>query len=145
MCPNSEAQGLSYYQAITTRGREANPFFLLMGIEVLRAADGESTLQMPVRPEMRNGAGLLQGGLFVSLADEAMALALCSVLGATDRIATVSESTSFLKGVREGVVVAIGRVVRKGRRVAFTDGEVRELTIEGALLARTTAVFAVMP
>ncbi len=134
----------SYLQAIRERGREANPFFRLMGIDVLQVGQAEATLTMSVRPDMLNGVGWLQGGIFVSLADEAMALALYAALGEKTRIATVTESTSFLKGIRGGTVIATGRVVKAGRRLAFTEGDVRSETPSGDLLARTAAVFAVL-
>ncbi len=134
----------SYLQAIHERGREANPFFHLMGIDVLQVGQAEATLTMSIRPDMLNGVGWLQGGIFVSLADEAMALALYAALGETARIATVTESTSFVKGIRGGTVIATGRVVKTGRRLAFTEGDVRSETPGGDLLARTTALFAVL-
>jgi uncharacterized protein (TIGR00369 family) len=79
----------------------------------------------------------------VALADEAMALALYPMLETTEGIATISESTSFIKGVREGVILAEGRVIRKGRRVAFCEGEVRMDDTDKTMLSRTTASFAV--
>ncbi len=133
----------SYYEAIRARGREANPFFVLMDVEIVRVGEGEAQLQMRVRPDMRNGEGWLQGGLLVALADESMALALYSALGSGHRIATISESTQFLKGVRDGTISAAGRVVRKGRRVAFAEAEVQSGSSDGEPLARTSAAFAV--
>ena len=141
---DDETKHPPYLETIKKRGREANPFFMLMGVEVMHIGNGEATLEMPVRPDMHNGEGWLQGGLFVSLADEAMALALYTILDDTERIATVSEATNFMKGVQDGKVVATGRVVKKGRRVAFAEGEVREGTPDGELLTKTTAAFAVM-
>ncbi len=133
---------MTYLEELARRGRDANPFFRLMEIDVDGYGDGTARLSMEVRPDMTNGVGWLQGGIFVALADEAMALALYSVLAEEERIATIAEYTSFIKGVREGSVIATGRVVRKGRRVAFTDGEVR--SGDGTLLSRTSASFAVM-
>lgn len=133
--------GRSYLEELKARGREGNPFFLLMGIDVARMGDGEAALEMPVRPDMHNGLGWLQGGVLVALADEAMALALYTTLDENQQIATVSESTSFLKGTRDGALQAIGRVVKRGRRVAFTEAEVRR---DGEVLSRTTAVFALL-
>ena len=144
MSTDDETRHPPYLDAIKKRGREANPFFTLMGIDVIHIGNGEATLAMPVRPDMHNGEGWLQGGLFVALADEAMALALCTILDGSERIATVSQATSFMKGVRDGKLVATGRVVKKGRRIAFTEGEVREETPEGELLTKTTAAFAVL-
>jgi acyl-coenzyme A thioesterase PaaI-like protein len=72
-----------------------------------------------------------------------MALALTTVLSDEEGIATISESTSFVKGTQDGVIRAEGRVVKKGRRVAFAEAEVRMEGGENTLLSRTTAAFAV--
>jgi acyl-CoA thioesterase len=133
---------MGYLEEIQNRGRKANPFFRLMGIDVGSFGKGEAELSMEVRQDMLNGAGWLQGGLFTALCDEAMALALVTVLEEGERIATISESTSFLQGIRKGRVVAKGRVVKKGRHVAFTEGTVAN--IEGQILSQTSASFAVI-
>ncbi|MDM7911599.1 MAG: PaaI family thioesterase [Methanotrichaceae archaeon] len=133
---------MGYLEEIKSRGREANPFFRLMGIDVDSLGRGEAELSMEVRPDMLNGVGWLQGGLFTALCDEAMALALFTVLEEGERIATISESTSFLQGIREGRVVARGRVVKKGRHVAFTEGTVEDF--EGHVLSQTSASFTVL-
>ncbi|MDD1696485.1 MAG: PaaI family thioesterase, partial [Methanoregula sp.] len=100
-------------------------------------------LKMLVRPDMHNGVGWLQGGILAAIADEAMALALYSLLSKTESIATISESTSFIKGVQGGYIVAKARVIRKGRRVAFAEGEVFADDEGMTLLSRTSAAFAV--
>jgi len=71
-------------------------------------------LFMPVRPDMLNGVGWLQGGLYSALCDEAMALALFTVLEEEEDIATISESTSFLQGIKKGCISAQAKVVKKG-------------------------------
>jgi uncharacterized protein (TIGR00369 family) len=134
---------MNYLDKIKKDGRMANPFFCLMGIEVESAEAGRAVLKMQVRPDMHNGVGWLQGGMLAALADEAMALAIYTQLSDGEGIATISESTSFIRGVRDGVVYAEGRVIRKGRRVAFCEGEVWTQNGEKALLSRTTAAFAV--
>ncbi|HSD58369.1 MAG TPA: PaaI family thioesterase, partial [Methanotrichaceae archaeon] len=65
-----------------------------------------------------------------------------TVLKEGERIATISESTSFLQGIRKGKVVARGRVVKKGRHVAFTEGTVADF--EGQILSQTSASFTVI-
>ena len=71
---------MRYLANIQALGRDANPFFRLMGIELGSYGEGEAVLFMPVRPDMLNGVGWLQGGLYSALCDEAMALALFTVL-----------------------------------------------------------------
>lgn len=134
---------MSYLEKIRKKERDANPFFSLMGIDVVRVEAGRSVLRMEIRPDMCNGVGWLQGGMFTALADEAMALALYPVLSGNEGIATISESTSFIKGAREGVLIAEGRVIKKGRRIVFAEGDVRADDLEKTLLARTSAAFAV--
>jgi uncharacterized protein (TIGR00369 family) len=134
---------MNYLEKIKVEGRQANPFFCLMGIDVAEIGDGRAVLRMEVRPDMANGVGWLQGGIPVALADEAMALALYTKLEAEEGIATISESTSFVKGIRSGVIIAEGRVIKKGRRVAFMESEVRVEDGEKTLLSRTSAAFAV--
>jgi len=133
---------MGYLEEISAKGQKANPFFVMMGIEPVSFGDGAAVLSMQVRPDMLNGDGWLQGGVYTALVDEAMALALITVLDQGERIATISEATSFLSGVQDGTIRASGRVIRKGRSVAFTEGEVAR--DDGQVLARTTASFAVL-
>lgn len=135
---------ISYLEKVKKEGRLANPFFCLMGIDVVSVEAGKAVLRMDVRPDMCNGVGWLQGGIFTALADEAMALAISPMLSPYEGIATISESTSFIRGTREGVLIAEGRVIRKGRRVAFMEGEVRADNGEKTLLSRTSAAFSVI-
>jgi uncharacterized protein (TIGR00369 family) len=135
---------MSYFEEIKKRGRDVNPFFVMMGIDVVSIGEGAAQLSMKVRPDMHNGVGWMQGGIFTAMADEAMALALYTVISPGEQIATISETTSFLKGARDEVLIATGRVVRKGRRVAFTESEVRKESSEGEILARCAAAFAIL-
>jgi uncharacterized protein (TIGR00369 family) len=91
---------------------------------------------------MLNGEDFLQGGLFTALADEAMVLAIYPLLDPEERIATISESTTFMSGAQEGVLIGTGRVLKKGRPVIFAEGDV---TMEGSdrILSRSTATFMV--
>lgn len=135
---------MNYRERIERDGRAANPFFCQMGIDVVSAGEGKAVLSMQVRPDMHNGVGWLQGGLLVALADEAMALAVYTRLADGEGIATISESTSFIKGIREGCIAAEGRVIRKGRRVAFCEAEVwADGGSERSLLSRTSAAFTI--
>jgi acyl-CoA thioesterase len=137
---------MSYIEDIRTLGRDANPFFRLMGINLGPLGKGVAELSMEVRPDMLNGVGWLQGGLFTALCDEAMALALFTILdGDEDEgIATISESTSFLRGIRMGRIKAVGRVVKRGRSVAFLEGIVTN-SGDGSCLSETVASFLIMP
>ena len=134
----------SYFERIQKYGRDVNPFFRLMGIDIEEIGDGRACLSMEVRPDMQNGVGWMQGGIFTSLADEAMALALYTRTARDEQIATISETTSFIKGERQGRIIAIAWMVRKGQRVAFLEGEIRRGDRTGEVLARSSASFLII-
>ena len=134
---------MSYIEEIGRVGRDANPFFRLMEIDVGDYGEGRAELYMSVRPDMHNGVGWLQGGLYTALCDEAMALALFTVLDKEAAIATISECTSFLQGVKSGRINAAGEAVKRGRSVAFMRGRVSSEA--GVALAECTASFAILP
>ncbi|MDD1729588.1 MAG: PaaI family thioesterase [Methanospirillum sp.] len=134
---------MSYLDAISESGQHANPFFCLMGIFPKTWGDGRATLEMTVRPDMTNGEGWLQGGMYTALVDEAMALAIYTLLEEGQMIATISCNTTFLRGVRAGeTILAESNVIRKGRQIIFAEGTV--LSEDGkAELARCSASFIV--
>ena len=133
---------MDYLEKVQNLGRAANPYFVMMGIDPVCIEKGRAVLRMPVRPEMMNGEGWLQGGIFTAITDEAMVLAIYSLLGEGETIATISETTSFMYGANDGVILAEGRVIKRGRRVAFAEGEVK--TEEGTrVLSRSSASFVV--
>ena len=135
---------MGYLEDLRNRGREANPFFGLMGIEIVSFGGGEAVLAMEVRPDMLNGAGWLQGGIYAALADEAMALALFTLLDGEETIATISQTTSYFSGISAGRIFAEGSVLRHGRRVAFTEGRVAAESADGPVLSKTSASFSII-
>jgi uncharacterized protein (TIGR00369 family) len=113
---------MSYLDEIERSGRGANPFFCLMGIEPVSWDEGRACLKMTVRPDMTNGEGWLQGGMFTALADEAMALAIYTLLKEGEMIATISCTTHFMKGAREkDTIAAEASVTRRGRQIIFAE------------------------
>ena len=131
----------SYLDRLRAEGERANPFFLMTGTRVVAMDGGAGELAVEVRPAFCNGEGWVQGGLYTALADEAIVLAIYQTLAEGETIATIAESTSFLRGVNGGTLRAVGRVVKRGRRVIFGEGQVYDG--EGRLCSVTTASYAV--
>ncbi len=131
----------SYLDRLRTEGEQANPFFSLMGIRVIRADGGVGELELDVRSDLWNGEGWVQGGIYTALADEAVVLAVYPTLEEGETIASITESTSFLRGVNQGMLRAVGRVTKRGRRVIFGEGQVFDGN--GKLCSTTTVSYAV--
>lgn len=91
------------------------------------------------RPEFANPMGVVQGGFLTGMLDETMSIAGGVASGMTHFMPTLEMKTSFLRSVRaDGARIhVIGRVVKWGRTIAFTEGELRDAT--GALCATATA------
>lgn len=131
----------SYLDRLRAEGEQANPFFAWMGIRVARADGGVGELELDVRPDLWNGEGWVQGGLYTALADEAVVLAVYQTLEEGETIASITESTAFLRGVNRGTLRAVGRVTKRGRRVIFGEGQVYDG--DGKLCSTTTVSYAV--
>jgi uncharacterized protein (TIGR00369 family) len=108
------------------------PVAELLGLRLVSVADGEVVFELDVRPEHANPMGTIQGGVICALADAAMGLAYASRLEDGESFTTLELKTNYLRQVRDGTLVAIGRVVHAGRTIGLTscdvvDGEGRKV------------------
>lgn len=133
---------MNYLDEIRGRGQKANPFFCLMGITPVEFGEGKARLAMDVRDDMKNGEGWLQGGIFTALGDEAIALAIYTLLSDKETIATVSCTTSFIRGIQSGTIHADGVVIRKGRQMIYAEASITNAK-DDSLLARCSASFII--
>ena len=84
-----------------------------------------------------SGGTTAQGGFVTAWMDFTMAQAARLKAARPVWVASLEVKVSFLKRVGPGRVVAEGRVVRMGRRVAFLDASL--VDVKGALLATATS------
>ena len=78
----------------------------------------------------------IQGGYLCAMLDECMSVACMVASGMTAVAPTLEMKTSFLRPGAPGKIKGIGRVLKWGRQVAFTEGELFDP--EGRLLAKAT-------
>lgn len=81
--------------------------------------------------------GGVQGGLVAGFLDEAMGWAHVWATDGAEAPLNLEISMTLLKLVPEGPLVGTGRVVRRGKRVIFLEGELFDPA--GTLLARATS------
>ena len=91
------------------------PFAHVLGIELTAAAPDEVAGRLDWRPDLCTTAGVLHGGVLMSLADSVGAL--CAFLnlpeGATT--STIESKTNFFRGLPDGTVHATARPLHVGR------------------------------
>jgi uncharacterized protein (TIGR00369 family) len=84
-----------------------------------------------------NPMGHIQGGYLCAMLDDVMSLAGVVASGLTHLMPTLEMKTSFLRPALPGPKLrAVGRVVKWGKTIAFTEGELFD--DQGRLLAKAT-------
>jgi len=98
------------------------PFEKLLNIEILEAKNGKATLRMPFFKQYAQGAGLMHGGVLVSLADTAVVMAIKSILEEGTHFATIKMDAEFLKPVKKGYVTAKAWIERDPKNNRIIKG-----------------------
>jgi uncharacterized protein (TIGR00369 family) len=130
--------------AVRARG-QANLFWRHLGIAVEDAREGWVRLRLPVRDELRNAAGApVHGGVYSTLVDAAVGAALGTLHAASEGgvgQTTLDLNVSFL-ATPDGDLFAEGRIIRKGRLIAF--GETTITDAAGRLVAVGRATYMLL-
>ena len=115
----------------------------LIGVEITAVTAEQVVAQLDWAPERCTAGGLLHGGVIMSLADTAGGLAAFINLpdGATGTT-TVSSSSQFTRGLRQGRATATARPLHRGRTTIVIETDVRDQ--DDRLLARVTQTQAVL-
>ena len=113
-----------------------------MDIMVVQLGEGYAQFKMPVKPEFLQGAGSMQGGLIVALADEAIAHAMMTQLKPDEGLTTIELKSNFLSGVSQGELIAEATVFKKGRSLMIGDGLVTDN--KGKKICRVCATFLLL-
>ncbi|XBQ15356.1 MAG: PaaI family thioesterase [Oceanicaulis sp.] len=104
---------------------------------------GRSECGFAARAEFRNPNGSVQGGIVSAFLDEAMSLSLFVATHLKSAVPTLEMKTSFLRPLMTDSCRCVAEVVRLGRTVGFTRGELFDA--EGRLCATATATAAIRP
>ncbi|HTW39785.1 MAG TPA: PaaI family thioesterase [Thermoplasmata archaeon] len=84
---------------------------------------GSVTVTGKVNKQHLNINGVVHGGVYATILDTAMGAAVVSLLGEGETTATTSLYIEFLRAAREGeTLTARGEVLRRGRHIAFAEG-----------------------
>jgi 1,4-dihydroxy-2-naphthoyl-CoA hydrolase len=119
-------------------------FDRLYGLELLDYGEEHVTAQVRVRDELKQPMGLVHGGVYASIAESLASLATAlAVLPNGETAMGLSNSTSFLRPVTEGIVHAEATRLHRGRTTWVWD--VRFSDDAGRTCAITRMTIAVRP
>lgn len=114
----------------------------LVGFRMLSYGDGESRFEMDAGRSHHNPMGTVHGGILCTLADSAMGMAFASTLGEGETFTTLEIKVNYLRPVFEEKLVAVAKVVHRGRTVGMVECDV--VTENGKLVARAVSTCSVL-
>ena len=110
-----------------------------LGFRMLKVDQANKTVEVAfdARAELlSNPMKQIQGGYLCAMLDECMSVACMVASGMTAVAPTLEMKTSFLRPGMPGELRGVGRVLKWGRTIAFTEGELYDS--DGRLLAKAT-------
>ena len=99
------------------------PYWQTLGLELMQVEPGRAVFELEVRPQLMQN-GVLHGGVLASIADSACAVAAISRVHPAGYATTINLQLAYMKPVVGGRIRAVGRCVRAGKNVIFSQAEV---------------------
>jgi 1,4-dihydroxy-2-naphthoyl-CoA hydrolase len=107
--------------------RQMVPFAAALGVEVIANRPDEVRARVEWRPERCTTAGVLHGGVIMSLADTTgAACAFQNLPEGAAGTTTIESKTNFLRAVRDGYAEAVSRPLHSGRTVVVIETDVTD-------------------
>jgi uncharacterized protein (TIGR00369 family) len=127
-------------ERVRARARD-HSFWRYLGVEVAEAVEGRVRLLVRARDDLRNAPGApVHGGVFSALVDMAVGGALSTMheasAGGVGQV-TLDLNVSFI-GAGTGDVYAEGRIIRRGRSVAFGEASITDAAGKVLAVGRAT-------
>jgi uncharacterized protein (TIGR00369 family) len=115
----------------------------LIGARLTRVEPGCAEIELDYRDELTQQKGYLHGGVVGMIADSACGYAAYSLMPATSSLVTVEYKINLLAPATGRTLHARGEVLKPGRSLSITRGEVR--TDQGVLVALMQQTLMMLP
>jgi uncharacterized protein (TIGR00369 family) len=114
-----------------------------LGMTEIRAAGGAAEIDLTLGPELTNKRGVAHGGVIASLLDSVMGAAVVSAIAEEEWCGTVQLNIQFLAPGVGATLSGRGRMVKRGRHIAFARGEA--VDARGEVIATGEGTWYVWP
>lgn len=118
-----------YIAAMCCDVQDVNPLFNLIGARLVFAEGGKAAISLPISPCLTQGEGAIAGGILATLADEAMAHAVISLLPHDKHTVTTEMNIRYLRTAdpdKGGMLTASASVVKPGRHIMTVEATVHD-------------------
>jgi uncharacterized protein (TIGR00369 family) len=109
------------------------PVAKLLGFDLVEVEENRCVFRLAVDERHANPMGTLHGGIVCDIADAAAGSAVGTTLAAGESYTTLELSMNFLKPVWKTTLTAVGKVVKRTRKIGVSTVEVTDA--EGSLVA----------
>lgn len=140
-----QLSGLDYLTKIRDGELPAAPISAHFDLGVAALEHGTITFTCQPNESHYNPIGMVHGGLVSTLLDSALGCAVHTTLPAGTGYTSIDLKVYYLRPVtsESGPLSCTGRVVKEGRRVAFSEGEVVDR--DGKVVATGTSSLLIFP
>jgi uncharacterized protein (TIGR00369 family) len=101
-----------------------------IGAKLIHVAAGEVDIELPFRQDLCQQAGFIHAGVITTVIDTACGFAAQTLMPAGSDVVTVEFKVNFMSPAVGERFVGRGRVVRAGRTLTVTQGDVYAITEE---------------
>jgi uncharacterized protein (TIGR00369 family) len=122
--------------------RDPPPAAALLGWDLVAVDPDAGTIEVSftATEQFLNPAGDVQGGFLAAMLDDTLGPALVATLDEGEWAPTIDLQVQFLRPVKPGKLRGFGRVVRRGRDIAFLAGELRNAPTSVVATATASAI-----
>ena len=140
-----QRSGLETMEAIRDGVLPPPPIAMLMQFGIGSLEEGRVEFVCTLDESVYNPIGVVHGGLVCTLLDTVAGCAVHTTLPKGMGYTSIELKVNYLRAVHatSGPLTAIGRVVKPGRRVAFSEGEI--LDAQGRTVATASSSLLVFP
>lgn len=137
--------GIDYLRKMAAGEIPGAPIGSHMGMEITEVGEGTVTFSCHPDESHYNPIGMVHGGLVCTLLDSVLGCAAHTTLPKGTGYTSIELKVNYLRPVTadSGPLVATGRVVKPGRRVIFSEGEV--VDNKGKTVATASGSLLVFP
>ena len=118
------------------------PVAKLVDFRIVHLEVGSARMEMDADERHWNPMGTLHGGVLCDIADAAMGMAFATTLDEGQNFTTIELKINFLRPVIKSHLVAVGKVISRGRTIGLVECDVTNP--EGKLVAKAASTCIVL-
>lgn len=121
------------------------PLVDLFGIRTVSVGDGVAVLRMHFNPGLIRPGGTVAGPALMALADVTMYAVVLGMIGKVELTVTTSLNINFLRKPGPADILAEGRILKLGKRLAVAEVLLHSVEDADDLVAHVTGTYSIPP